>query len=299
MPIPLPGLIPLSGPVPQSGPIPQSGTTTPGLRECATCGTQNEPARRFCQHCGDWLVTPTAKVRTPPSSVGGALKRRWRGEAGPYTASLSRSTIAFRAIAGLAGAAVLAAVLGLAGLHPIQRVSDQIAHVRGSGRVDHASVSAAANPADGLAGGSAAWAVDDVRDRGWATRWIAPTAGNPDRACTSGSGPAANSAAANTAAANTLALTFPAPINIREIGIEAGLAPADERNNRWQPRTLELRWSNGECQPVNLKNVPGLQRFGVNQGVVRGLTIVVVAGYAPASAGSDRLDLGEVTFWHR
>ena len=242
-------------------------------------------------------MTPSATVRKPPDSVGGRLKRRWHGDAGPYTANLSRSTIAFRILAGVVGVSVAAVLLGLAGFHPVRRVSDQVAHIRGTGRVDHTTIGAAANPADGQAGRTAAWAVDNVRDRGWATQWTAPTAGEPEAACASGPGSAG--AQTTSATANTLVLSLKTAANIREIGFDAGLAAPDERADRWQPKTLELRWSDGECQVVNLQNDPGLQRFGVHSGLVRGVTIAVVAGYAPASAGSNELDLGEVTFWHR
>jgi hypothetical protein len=50
---------------------------------------------------------------------------------------------------------------------------------------------------------------------------------------------------------------------------------------------------------VDLADVPDLQRFGVHQGTVRSVTLAVVAGYPPANAGSDRLDIGEVTCWQR
>jgi hypothetical protein len=280
-------------PVPLPAPPTPATPATPAALVCATCGTPNDHGRRFCRHCGDWIVTPTARVRTPPGTVSGALKRRWRGDGGPYTSSLTRSTIAFRTLAGVAVVAVVAAILGLAGLHPIRRVTDQVAHIRGSGRIDPTTVAAAANPPTGLAGRSAGWAVDNIRERGWATRWTAPTAGDPKAACRTGSATAAG------ATANTLILKFQVPTDIREIGIEAGLVAAADRTNRWQPRTLELHWSDGRCQPLNLKNIPGLQRFGVDAQVVTGVTIAVVAGYAPPSAGSDELDLGEVTFWQR
>ncbi len=228
-------------------------------------------------------------------------RRRWwrRGEA--YSRSLTPSTIAFRALAVVASIAALVVILTLSGLHPIRRVTDFVGHVRGSGRLD--GVTATAQPDDPLSGHTAAWAVDDQRDRGWTTRWTASDAGNPNAACTSAPGtagaPAAGASAPSSTTANTLTLTFPAATDIREIGIEAGLPRDDERNNRWQPKTLELRWDGGACQRVDLADVPTLQRFGVDQGAVRAVTIVVVAGYPPTSAGSDRLDLGEVTFWQR
>jgi len=50
---------------------------------------------------------------------------------------------------------------------------------------------------------------------------------------------------------------------------------------------------------VQLAKSPELQRFAVEQDTVTGVTIVIVTGYPPDTQGSDRLDIGEVTFWKR
>jgi hypothetical protein len=298
-PSPVARAAPSASPVPRPASPPGPSAAPPAPIEpsaatCPRCGTQNDTARRFCRHCGEWLV-----VHTPVPAVRGrssGRRRRWwqRGEA--YSRSLTPSTVAFRILAVVASIAALVVILTLSGLHPIRQVTDFIGHVRGSGRLD--GVTAAAQPDDPLSGHTAPWAIDDQRDRGWTTRWTASDAGNPGAACNSASATGGAQPPAS-ATANTLVLTFPAATDVREVGIEAGAVGADERTNRWQPKTLELRWNGGGCQRVDLANVPGLQRFGVDQGAVRGVTIVVVAGYAPANAGSDRLDIGEVTFWQR
>ena len=166
-------------------------------------------------------------------------RRRWwrRGEA--YSRNLTPSTIAFRVLAVVASIAALVVILTLSGLHPIRRVTDSMGHLRGSGRLD--GVTATAQPDDPLSNHTAAWAVDDQRDRGWTTRWTASDAGNPGAACTSNQG--AGTAPSFSATANTLVLKFPSATDVREIGIEAGLPGNDERTTRWQPKTLELRWS--------------------------------------------------------
>ncbi|HVN10677.1 MAG TPA: hypothetical protein VMT69_01195 [Kineosporiaceae bacterium] len=207
---------------------------------------------------------------------------------------MTASTIAFRVFVVVATGAALVVVLTLSGLHPIRQVTDVVGHIRGSGRVD--GVTATAEPADALSGHTAPWAVDDQRDRGWTTRWTAPDAGTPSAACASTPGAGT---ARFSATANVLVLRFPSATDVREIGIEAGLPGGDERGTRWQPKTLELRWDGGGCQRVDLANTPDLQRFGVDQGSVGGVTIAVVAGYPPADAGSDRLDIAEVTVWQR
>jgi hypothetical protein len=272
-----------------AGPAP----TGPPQGTCPRCGTLNAATRRFCGHCGEWLVVPSAVSAGREGPRG--RRRRWWQRREAYTSSLTPSTIFFRVFAAVAAVVVLAVILTLANLHPIQRVTDFVGHVRGSGRVD--GVTAAAQPADAISGHTAPWAVDNQRDRGWTTRWTASGAGNPSAACSSAAAQAGTTS--SSATANTLVLTFREPVDIREIGIEAGSTGDDERSGRWQPKTLELRWSGGQCQRVDLADVADLQRFGVHQGTVRSVTLAVVAGYPPPNAGSDRLDIGEVTFWQR
>jgi hypothetical protein len=99
-----------------------------------------------------------------------------------------------------------------------------------------------------------------------------------------------------------LVLTFPGPTNVREIGIEAGLAKDDKlRTTRYRPRMLRLDWAGGGCQSVKLKDDAGLQRFAVRQKRdLTGVRITVEGGYQPADVGIDnRLDISEVTLWHR
>ncbi|HEX5811827.1 MAG TPA: hypothetical protein VFY38_07000, partial [Pseudonocardia sp.] len=168
--------------------------------------------------------------------------------------------------------------------------TDQIGHILGTGRVSN--VTAQAVPADAFPGLPAAWAVDDVRGRGFATRWTLGGNGNPNSACAAPPPP--------QAAASSLVLTFPRMTNVREIGIEAGLPDGDPQiAARWRPQALALYWPGGKCQAVQLAKEPGLQRFTVDAGLVNQVTIVMVAAYPPENGSSDRLDIGEVTFWER
>jgi hypothetical protein len=225
-------------------------------------------------------------------------RRRWFGDRGPYSDRLSRSTVGFRVLVGVVAATVVTAVLGLAQVHPIQRVQDQVGHIRGTNKVT--GLTATAQPVGSRPDPTAAFAVDQVRARGWSTRWTATTAGDPEAACRSVSAAPSGPASAPTGTtATALAIDFKTAVDVREIGFEAGLVKPQERNDRWQPKTLELRWPNGECQAVNLDNTADLQRFGVHQGVVGGVVITVIAGYPPVDTDNQRLDIGEVTVWQR
>jgi hypothetical protein len=261
------------------------------LRRCSNCGETSDSTRRFCRRCGTWLVTPTLVRPAPPDGLGTRLRRRWwGGTTAEYRGDLTRGTIAFR-IASVVGVLLLVGViLTVAGWHPIRRATDLVGHVLGSGRVS--GVTAQAVPGDALPGHPASWAVDDVRGRGFATRWTSGSSGDPNSAC--------SAAAPAPATASSLNLTFPRATNVREIGIEAGLPAGDpDIANRWRPQTLELHWPGGKCQAVQLAKDPGLQRFPVDQGIVGQVEVVVVAGYPPDGPGSDRLDIGEITFWQR
>jgi hypothetical protein len=270
-------------------------STAPLQRSCENCGTASDPTRRFCRRCGTWLVTPTMVAPAPPDRLGTRLRRTWwGGTKGAYTGGLTAGTIAFRVLVVVLVLALVIVGLTVANLHPIRRATDFVGHVLGSGRVERGQVTAQAVPADAFPDIPAAWVVDDIRGRGFATRWVAASP-NP-------SAPACKGAASGTF--SSLALTFPQPTDVREIGIEAGLPAGDPQiGARWRPKTLELRWSNGVCQTVELAKDPGLQRFAVNQSaddpLVNRVDIVVVAAYNPDSGASDRLDIGEITFWRR
>jgi hypothetical protein len=294
---------PMAAPPPHPGPPHPGATfapvgmppmsTAPLQLTCSNCGTASDPQRRFCRRCGTWLVTPTLVAPAPPDRLGKRLRRRWwGGTSGAYSGDLTRGTVAFRILSVVLVLALVAVGLTFAGWHPIRRATDLVGHVLGSGRVT--GVTAQAVPGDAFPDVPAAWVVDDVRGRGFATRWVAASPGS--------SAPACRGAASGTF--SSLVLTFPQPTDVREVGIEAG-PPANDPQvaARWRPKTLELRWSNGVCQTVELGEDAELQRFAVNQNVddtmVTGVSVVVVAAYRPASGNSDRLDIGEITFWRR
>jgi len=296
-PQPAPQHAPQPAPVTEPAYAPAAATAPDdGILRCPHCGTGNPPGRRFCRRCGDWVVAPG-----PPVEVAAGRARRKRGpwwkrpfeQKAAYTTPLTTSTVVFRAIGVLASLAAVSLLLGAFGFNPVGRARDYVQHLLGSGRVE--GVEATADPAGAPGTAPPAWAVDDVRGRAWTTSWVGGPADVAD-ACAASPAPAV---------ASRLVLTFPAPTNVREIGVEAGLADGDDqRGARYRPRTLRLDWAGGECQSVRLDDGPGLQRFGVRQGEVTGVTVTVVSGYAPASsagagAEGNQLDVGEVTLWRR
>ena len=265
----------------------------PGILRCPNCATGNPPGRRFCRRCGEWVVDPG-----PPVDVGPMARRRggdrpwWKpfgGEKAAYTKPLTGATVAFRAAVAVIVLVVGSLLLGLFGLNPIGRARDYVQHMLGSGRVE--GVTAVAEPADNAQQFPPEWAVDDYRDRAWTTNWLLAEPAGPQDACDGKPEPAVG---------QVLVLSFPGGTNVREIGVEAGLAEDDDlRTTRYRPRTLRLEWEGGGCQSVRLEDDAKLQRFGVRQkGQLTGVRITVVGGYPPADGGQF-LDIGEITFWHR
>jgi hypothetical protein len=278
----------------QTTPIATAADT--GITYCSHCGTGNPPGRRFCRRCGQWVVDPGPPVEVAPTGWragrGGPWWRRPFGKKPAYTTPLTTTTVVFRAVGALAAVVVVALLLGVAGFNPIGRGRDFVQHLLGSGRVE--GVKATADPATLVDEHPPEWAADDVRARAWTTTFVAPSPEGPKDACVDPVQPAV---------ANALVLALPGPTNVREIGVEGGLTDADGRDKRVRPRTLRLDWTGGGCQSIALKDDAGLQRFAVRQkGDVTGVRITVVGGYAPTTAGdvgSDRLDIGEITFWQR
>ena len=269
----------------------------PGVLRCPNCATGNPPGRRFCRRCGEWVVDPGPPVEVGPRSRRRAGSRPWwkpfGGEKAAYTKPLTGATIAFRAAVAVVVLIVGSLLLGLFGLNPIGRGRDYVQHMLGSGRVD--GVKAVAEPPEPVDEHPADWAVDDYRARGWTTQWIGTAPAGPDDACAGQPQPVVS---------QTLTVTFPAAVDVREIGVEAGLASDDkQRDTRYRPRVLRLDWQGGGCQSVPLENDAGLQRFGVREDrPLTGVKITILGGYQPAdptSPGADRLDIGELTFWHR
>lgn len=256
---------------------------TPAL-VCNWCRTGNEADRRFCRRCGTWLVTPTSRPQATRPALRGTRPWWLGGPRTPYVGQLSRFTVAYRVLAAVGVPALVVLLLAVTGQHPVRRVTDLAAHLRGTGRLDRLTATSAEPQ------GKPAAAVDDVRALGWSPRWPGTTTEiDPDAVC-----------AGTAVVGPSLMVTF-AEANVREIGVEAGLPEGDgQRGQRWRPEVIRLDWVGGGCQAIRLDDVPDLQRFGVAQPtLVSGVRVTILSCYPadPAAAGST--DLGEITLWHR
>jgi hypothetical protein len=237
-------------------------------------------------------VTPPPAVPQSPVPFREQLRRRVQAR-NPYTRNLSSVTVVFRAIAGTLVVAVSVALLTLTGHHPIRQATDWVGHVRGSGRLSIGSsdLSAQTTPPGISPIPKADWAIDDIRNHGWTIPWSEQSSTPDDSACATEHA---------EATATSLVVNFAAAQDIREVGFQAGYTTKDQRTDRWQPRIVELRWTNGDCESFELKNSADLQRFGVHQDHrLGGVRISIVNAYPPTETGPARITLGEVIFWHR
>jgi zinc-ribbon domain len=267
---------------------------------CPRCGTDNPPERRFCRKC--------ALEFSPPAASGGwadrASQRRvpwWRRLFGghrttderralrAYRRSLPTRYRVFRAVAGLLVIALVGAAVWAVNADPIgwararwDDVQDTLVPVRD---VQATLDPAAAQARTDFAPGSA---VDGNPATAWATSW---TAGGPPASCNG-----------EQRTAERLVLTFPGGIaDVRELRIEAGLAEGDERRlQQNRPKVLELRSSDGTCQPVALTDRAAVQTVRLPEPVSTDVLLVDVVDVYPAQPGTtDLVAISEIVLLQR
>ncbi len=286
-------------------------------RTCPACAVTNPPHRRFCRHCGAWLVEAGG---VPPAPYQPWYRSWWRRLIGPrgraeraaYRRSLSPVTRAFRIAVALLAVLLALALFSPPFGSPLGWARDQIGHLQGSGRIGKvpARPLAAAPGPTAPARERAAYtaearnvgaAVDDVRGTAWTAPWSRDAAPESPAEC----------GAQATVPRRGFVVTFPRPVDVREIGLQSGVV-GDKSS--WLPRTVHLRWTpatpaDGDsgagaarpvCRPVTLEETTDLQRFRVTEGRVLAVEVVVVTAFPPAEPRDDsRLRLGEVIFWER
>ncbi len=172
------------------------------------------------------------------------LQRRLRAR-NPYNRTLSPVTVLFRFIAAAMALALGIALLTLTGYHPVRQFTDWVGHVRGSGRLTLETF----GPPDqtNLSGARpvprAEWAIDGIRNRGWTIPFTEQNSGASNSECTP---------LDPGQVTPQLVIPFAAAQDIREIGFQTGYTDLALRNDRWQPKIVELQWTNGKCQRVDL-----------------------------------------------
>jgi hypothetical protein len=281
------------------------GALDPGQVRCRVCGNPVGADRRFCR-CGASLVpavtrstTKQAPARLPwykrlGDVFGGnrdfrrSMRSANRGLRSTYNVGLSIRAKFVRASLLLGAAGVGLSQLGPWGGDLRGQLRDRVDRVVPHSYVDVPVDVVTTDPASrALPGYDPKFAVDGDPGRAWAAPWR-PTADTGGPCRRSGGTPA-------------LLVTFPQPATVSRLTIRAGLAAgADERTRQAQPRVLDIQFSDGSCQPVELANTPDAQQFKVTTGSSTSARIVVADVYpAPESQGTPLVSLSEITFQRR
>jgi hypothetical protein len=219
------------------------------------------------------LPRPAAAAKTP-------WWRRWlphRSEADRQARSSFRKSLPLwvrlrRWLVLLVVVVIIGAFLHYVGRDPIAWAKQQIYAIRGT-VVAAQNITASLDPktADPK-GANAARATDQKPDTAWTTTFAGSTA--------SGGAPCAR-----TAEQTALELTSKTELTARAINIQAGLPDNLNRQAFWRPTALDLEFSDGSCQTVQVQDVAGWQL--VRFSAVRTTTVrITVAAANPPSGGS-------------
>jgi hypothetical protein len=135
-------------------------------------------------------------------------------------------------------------------------------------------------------GFAAAFATDGQPGRAWAVGWDAERV-VVDEPC----------AAAEGAASGALSVSFTQDTKVDRITVRAGL---DRNNQQWskqaRPRTIDVRFSDGSCKRLDLKDEFGAQRFSVQAAAANGAIVTIVDAYPQHDGPGGLVALSEITF---
>jgi len=249
-------------------------------RLCEQCSTPNDSTLRFCRKCGSTLTRTARMTDTTTSAAPTPWWRRWIPSGGEeqearraYRRSLPTRYRVQRILAGLLLVLGVGAGSILLGHNPAAWIKDRWADLQNS-LIQISDVQAVSEPSDAaVADFPAGQAVDNRADTAWATTWTGSTA--PPSSCQV---PSATPAAGST---GSLLLILSQPVTVRAISVAPGLPDNDpRRTHQWRPKTLQVGFSDGECQQVTLTDSPELQQLDLTPTPTAALRISVVDTFA-------------------
>jgi hypothetical protein len=272
----------------------------PGAVQCGNCGRYNEPTTRFCR-CGAQLTAPAKPVPTaagppPPSPLpwyrrifGGSPRQASSTARAGYDRALSLRArwVRVALVLGMLGIGVMAIAPWGAGAR--DWVAGQIAEIRGYESVA-VSETAVDPPSARRAGFLAVYATDGQPTRAWAVGWRGADTPAPEGAC----------GQVDSRASGVLLVSFAQESSVDRVTVQAGLA---RENQEWskqsRPRTIELRFSNGDCHRLLLEDRPEPQTFDVSAGAVTGVTVAVLDAYRHLEGSGRLVAISEIAFARR
>jgi hypothetical protein len=260
-------------PAPKAKPpaAPTTDAIKPGDRICPSCGSGNEPTRKFCRRCGTSLHEAVLAPEPAPARVPWYRRRFGRRRevetyaAGARPISMAGSSRSRRRLRlpNLRGAVIgLMVLLGLGAfasylyMPDVTNTADDVMRMVRDRFTPPAPVVPVSFQGQAERGHGTGQAFDGDNS---ATYWLSPppSAGQP-----------------------SLRVFFQDPIDLRRIEIMGG-APGDDYAIYARPRTIALRTPGGN-QRISLTDTPDVQPFDIDLAVAEGeaLRIDVVDTYA-------------------
>jgi hypothetical protein len=251
---------------------------------------------RFCAKCAFEFAPPTA----PTVWTSGQSRHQpwWRRVLGQHRTAAERVALRayrrclplrhrlFRLLVALLVTALAAGAVLALRRNPIDWLQDRWYDLRGTVvdvAIDAASLDPAEAPERPEFGPKLA--TDEDEGTAWATAW---SGGEDPVACGA------------RKAAEALQLTFADVVDLREVEVLGGLPSGDSgRLQQHRPRMLELRFSDGTCDLVPLRDVGRPQRVALEEPVSTSSVRIAVVDVHPAEGDGTLVALSEIEFLAR
>jgi hypothetical protein len=231
----------------------------PGDLICSVCGTGNDPARRFCRHCGNSLAAAVVAVK-PPWYRRIFRRRRQRYAAGERPVAMGARGQPRRSRVRLLIVLVLLVVVVGAGAAYVldEGVRTQVSSAFGSiGRM----YDTWSHPP--------AQAIDSKIE----TYWLAdPGGGQP-----------------------TLTMNLDQATNVVAIRFQVGSSIGASFTDYARPRTVEVQLPGAAPVRLLLKDDPAAQEFAISGSSVQTLVVRIIDTYPAADPAQPLIALREVT----
>ena len=320
------GQPPQGPPAYQAPPEPPPPTEGP----CPRCGVVNSVSLRFCSKCGLALRGPTLhdgggarneapperlpwwrKIFKPAPNTRRAARAAYRHSL-PVRVRLIRWGLAFLGIGAIVG------TLALIGQNPVgwavnnwndlvgktTQVQNLDAYTEPQPGSGSASTTAGgptpSSPNSSAPASSAAKppvdtaqnVLDNLSDTAWTVIWSQGLNQQPSSVgCDS----------PPLAGASSILLVPSGSVTVKKISVAAGLPEGDSRRMlQWRPKTIQLSFSNGQCQQLVLEDVPGLQEKDLDAVDTSQVMLSIVDAYPPATdQPDDEISVTELRLFER
>jgi hypothetical protein len=273
-------------PKPKAPDVPKVEKVRPGDRVCPSCGTGNDPTRKFCRRCGHSLLEAVVQPEPVPERVPWYRRLFGRGsgsmetyDAGERPASMSRGTGPRRRLrlpnlrATVLGVMV---VLGLGAyasylyVPDVTNMADDVIRMVRDRFTPPAPAVPVAFQGAAARGHGAGQAFDSDNS---ATYWLSPPRSSADP---------------------RLDVRFQDAVDLRRIEVMGG-APGDDYGVFGRPRTIALR-TEGDSQQITLTDTPDVQPFDIDLRVPDGEPLRIVILDTFAGRGSNGVAIRNLVF---